>query len=180
MGLATIYGIVKQNNGSIWVYSEPGKGSTFKIYLPAVDAGAQDVSAGANAVLARGSETILLVEDEAGLREMVEELLEGQGYKVLSAANSYEATELCSTYRGQVDLLLTDVVMPKTSGQELARRLRPMRRRMRVLYMSGYPPETIVKHGVLEPGTAFLEKPFTPDVLAKKVRAVLSEPFGGL
>jgi PAS domain S-box-containing protein len=180
LGLATIYGIVKQNNGSIWVYSEPGKGSTFKIYLPAVDAAPLEVSAGCSAVLERGSETILLVEDEVGLREMVEELLEGHGDTVLSAANSYEATQLCSTHRGQVDLLLTDVVMPRTSGQELARRLRPMRRRMRVLYMSGYPPETIVRHGVLEPGTAFLEKPFTPEVLAKKVRAVLNEPFGGI
>jgi two-component system, cell cycle sensor histidine kinase and response regulator CckA len=126
--------------------------------------------------LERGNETILLVEDETGLREMVEELLEAQGYTVLSAANSWEATQLCSTHRGHVDLLLTDVVMPKTSGQELAERLRPLRRRMRVLYMSGYPSETIVRHGVLEPGTAFLEKPFTPEVLAKKVRAVLNEP----
>jgi PAS domain S-box-containing protein len=173
LGLSTIYGIVKQNNGSIWLYSEPGKGSTFKIYLPAVDAEPQETSAGSSVILERGSETILLVEDEAGLREMVEQLLEGQGYTVLSAANSYEATQLCSSHRGPVDLLLTDVVMPKTSGQELARRLQTLRRRMRILYMSGYPTETIVRHGDIEPGAAFLEKPFTPEALAKKVRAVL-------
>ena len=175
LGLSTIYGIVKQNGGSIWLYSEPGKGSTFKIYLPAVDAVPEEVTSGCPAVIEGGRETILLVEDENGLREMVEELLQEQGYTVLAAANSYEATQLCSTHRGPVDLLLTDVIMPKTSGQELARRLLGLRRNMRVLYMSGYPAETIVRHGVLKPGAAFLEKPFTPEALAKRVRAALDD-----
>ena len=176
LGLSTIYGIVKQNNGSIWVYSEPCNGSTFKIYLPAADGAPEEVGVTSGAILARGNETILLVEDEPGLREMVEELLEEQGYKVLAAANSYEATQICTTHRGAVDLLLTDVVMPKTNGQELARRLSVLRRRMRILYMSGYPSETIVRHGSLGAGAAFLEKPFTPEALAKKVRAVLDGP----
>ncbi len=176
LGLSTIYGIVKQNNGSIWVYSEPGKGSTFKIYLPAADGAPEETGVTSGAILARGNETILLVEDEPGLREMVEELLEEQGYNVLAASNSYEATQICTTHRGAVDLLLTDVVMPKTNGQELARSLSVLRRRMRILFMSGYPSETIVRHGALGPGAAFLEKPFTPDALAKKVRAVLDGP----
>jgi len=175
LGLSTIYGIVKQSQGSIWVYSEPGKGSTFKIYLPALDPPSQEAPSGAGAVLERGNETILLVEDEIGLRDLVQELLEDQGYKVLSAANSFEAMQVCSTYSGSIHLLLTDVVLPKTNGQELARRLRAVGRRLRVVYMSGYPAETIVRHGVLDAGAAFLEKPFTPEALAKKVRTVLDE-----
>jgi two-component system cell cycle sensor histidine kinase/response regulator CckA len=179
LGLSTIYGIVKQSRGSIWVYSEPGKGSTFKIYLPAAD-GASEAPSGCGAVLATGNETILVVEDESGLREMVEQLLEDQGYEVLSAANSYEATQVCSMHRGPIDLLLTDVVMPKTNGPELARRLSELRRRMRILYMSGYPSETITRHGVLGSGAAFLEKPFTPETLARKVRSVLDGPPVGV
>jgi len=173
LGLSTIYGIVKQNNGSIWVYSEPGKGSTFKIYLPAIDERPHIEPSGGHAVLERGDETILLVEDEPGLREMARELLEGQGYTVLSAADSQEAMRICNGHPGPVDLLLTDLVLPTGSGSELARRLHALRRQIRVLFMSGYPAETIVERGVLEPGAIFLEKPFTPDALAKKVRQAL-------
>jgi len=178
LGLSTIYGIVKQNNGNIWVYSEPGKGSTFKIYLPAVDEQPQVSPAGAAAVLQKGSETILLVEDESGLREMVQELLERQGYTVLPAASSHEAIRICGSYPGPVHLLLTDVVLPTSSGHELARRLLHFRRHIRVLFMSGYPAETIMQRGVLEPGAAFLEKPFTPEVLARKVREALGGAMG--
>jgi len=173
LGLSTIYGIVKQNNGSIWVYSEPGNGSTFKIYLPAVDERPPVELLVGRAVLERGDETILLVEDEAGLREMARELLEGQGYTVLAAADSQEAMRICNGHPGPVDLLLTDLVLPTASGNELARRLHGIRSQIRVLFMSGYPAETIVERGVLEPGAAFLEKPFTPDALARKVRQAL-------
>lgn len=173
LGLATIYGIVKQNRGSIWVYSEPGKGSTFKIYLPAVYEQPQAGAAVGSSVLERGDETILLVEDEAGLRDMARELLEGQGYTVLPAADPNGAMRICSSHSGSVDLLLTDVVLPASSGQELARRLLPLQSQMRVLFTSGYPAETIVARGVVEPGAAFLEKPFTPGALAAKVRQVL-------
>jgi two-component system, cell cycle sensor histidine kinase and response regulator CckA len=178
LGLSTIYGIVKQNNGSIWVYSEPGKGSTFKIYLPAVDERPQLEPSGGRAVLERGDETILLVEDEPGLREMARELLEGQGYTVLAAADSQEAIRICNGHPGPVDLLLTDLVLPTASGNELARRLHGLRSQIRVLFMSGYPAETIVERGVLEPGAIFLEKPFTPDALAKKVRQALDGRSG--
>jgi two-component system, cell cycle sensor histidine kinase and response regulator CckA len=173
LGLSTIYGIVKQNNGDIWVYSEPGKGTTFKIYLPAEDERPQQPSSYTGAVLEKGTETILLVEDEPGLREMVRELLERWGYTVLSAASSHEAIRICSDNPGPVHLLLTDVVLPTASGHELARRLLHFRRQIRVLFMSGYPAETIVQRGLLEPGAVFLEKPFTPDALAKKVRQAL-------
>ncbi len=173
LGLSTIYGIVKQNNGSIWVYSEPGKGSAFKIYLPVVEEQPQAEPSGGGAVLERGDETILLVEDESGLREMAKELLEGQGYTVLQAADSHEAMRICSGYPGAVHLLLTDLVLPTASGHELAQQLLHLRSQIRVLFMSGYPTETILERGVLEPGAVFLEKPFTPDALAKKVRQVL-------
>ena len=173
LGLSTIYGIVKQNHGDIWVYSEPGKGSTFKIYLPAVDERPQTGPAYTSSVLEKGAETILLVEDEPGLREMVRELLVRWGYTVLPAASSQEAIRICTDNPGPVHLLLTDVVLPSASGHELARRLLHFRRQIRVLFMSGYPAETIVQRGLLEPGAVFLEKPFTPDALAKKVRQAL-------
>jgi PAS domain S-box-containing protein len=173
LGLATIYGIVKQNNGSIWVYSEPGKGSTFKIYLPAVYEQPQAGPSVVGTVLERGDETILLVEDEGGLRDMARELLEGQGYTVLAAADPNEAIRICSGHPGSIDLLLTDVVLPTSSGQELARSVLALRKQVPVLFTSGYPAETIVSRGVVEPGAEFLEKPFTPGALASKVRQVL-------
>jgi two-component system, cell cycle sensor histidine kinase and response regulator CckA len=177
LGLATIYGIVKANNGDIWVSSEVGKGSTFTVYLPAAAEGPAQAADDAGARLAPpGKETILLVEDESGLREMIRELLESLGYTVLAAANSHEAIRMSSIHPGYLHLLLTDVVLPKASGRELSEWLRRLRRHTRVLYMSGYPTETVVQHGVLKPNVAFLEKPFTPESLAQKVREVLDAP----
>jgi two-component system, cell cycle sensor histidine kinase and response regulator CckA len=173
LGLSTIYGIVKQNHGDIWVYSEPGKGSTFKVYLPLADGRPKAVQSSETRVLEGGKETILVVEDEAGLRVMIREALEHLGYSVLTAAGGAEAIQISSAHPGPVDLLLTDVVLPKANGRELAGRLRQLRAKTRVLYMSGYPSETVVQHGVLQPGAAFIEKPFTPEKLALKVREVL-------
>jgi two-component system cell cycle sensor histidine kinase/response regulator CckA len=176
LGLSTIYGIVKQNNGDIWVYSELGKGSTFKIYLPAVENQIESAPSEPGKTIRSGNETILLVEDEAGLRQMTKELLERLGYTVLAAASGPEAIRISSLHSGFVHLLLTDVVMPNTSGREVSERLRRLGRPTRVLYMSGYPSETVVHHGVLEPNVGFLEKPFTPESLARKVREVLDAP----
>jgi len=179
LGLSTIYGIVEQNHGEIHVYSERGKGTMFEVYFPLVDDPPEAVRSSESYALEGGQETILLVEDEAGLRILMQELLERLGYTVLAAASSQEAIGLAGAHPGNVDLLLTDVVMPKASGSELAKRLRHVRRGARVLYMSGYPSEMVVQHGVLDPGVAFLEKPFTPETLAKKVREVLSSVTAG-
>jgi len=173
LGLSTIYGIVKQNNGDIWVYSEVGKGSTFKVYLPSVDSPPESADVVRETIVASGNETILLVEDEAGLRDLTRELLERFGYTVLPAASSQEAIQLASLHPGSIHLLLTDVVMPKASGRDLSDWLRRLRKHTRVLYMSGYPAETVVQHGILDPNVAFLEKPFTPESLAAKVRETL-------
>ena len=173
LGLSTIYGIVKQNHGDIWVYSEPGKGSTFKVYLPAVDELPETSQCVENTLLPRGKETILVVEDETDLGVMIQEMLERLGYTVLMAPCGQEAIRIASVHSGPVHLLLTDVVMPKASGRELAGKLLHLRRQTRVLYMSGYPSETVVQHGVLQAGVDFLEKPFTAETLARKVREVL-------
>src|SRR5256885_672935 len=143
LGLSTIYGIVKQNSGDIWVYSEPGKGSTFKVYLPAAESAQGSQVEAPHGTIGRGNETILLVEDEPGLRQLTKELLERLGYTVMEAASAEEATRIASLHPGSVHLLLTDVVMPKGGGRELSERLRRLGRRSRVLYMSGYPTETV-------------------------------------
>jgi signal transduction histidine kinase/ActR/RegA family two-component response regulator len=173
LGLSTVYGIVRQNHGDIWVYSEPGKGSSFKVYLPAEDRSPQTELDPEDRILQQGKETVLLVEDEAGLRGMIQELLARLGYTVLTAANGLEAIRIASRHPQPIDLLLTDVVLPKESGSELAERVLRLRPHTRVLFMSGYPPETCVQHGVLQARAEFLEKPFALEALATKVRAVL-------
>ncbi len=174
LGLSTVYGIIKQSGGNIWTYSEPGQGTTFKIYLPRVEKTARIYKPKARPSMAPGgTETILLVEDEEAVRTMVSKILKNKGYTVLEAAHSKEAFEICERHEGPIHLMVTDVIMPQMSGRELAERLASILPEMRVLYMSGYPDNTIVQHGVLEPGTAFLQKPFTLNALELKVREVM-------
>jgi two-component system, cell cycle sensor histidine kinase and response regulator CckA len=173
LGLATVFGIVKQSGGSIELDSEPGQGTTFTVYLPRVDAAVDRMATVAAPALARGSETILLVEDDDDVRALARETLEGHGYAVIPAAAPAEALRLAGRHAGPIHLLVTDVVMPQLSGRGLAEQLTPDRRDLRVLYISGYTDDAIVRHGVLEEGTAFLQKPFPPYTLLVKVREVL-------
>ena len=174
MGLSTVYGIVRQSGGYIWVYSEVGKGTTFKIYFPQAEGTALSVNTGSSFGRALpGSETILLVEDEELLRTPIREILERQGYSVLEASNGEEALVVARQYPGPIDLLLSDIVMPGMNGRDLAGQLSRIRSELKVLFMSGYTHNAIVHHGVLEEGLAFLEKPFTPEALAVKIRQVL-------
>jgi signal transduction histidine kinase len=177
LGLATVFGIVKQSGGDVFVYSEPGRGTTFKIYLPRVQAPVERLEPRATPETPpRGSETILLVEDEEMVRNLEREVLEAQGYRVLEARNARHALELAQEHAGAIHLLVTDVVMPELSGRELAEQLVALRPDSKVLYTSGYADDAIVRHGVLEPGIAFLPKPLTPASLAHKVREVLDSP----
>lgn len=177
LGLATVYGIIKQSGGNIWVYSEVGNGTTFKIYLPLVEeeAEARDFVDKSEVVL-RGTERILLVEDEPMLRKLACSILEESGYKVLEAGNGVEALDLCDRYGGQLDLLLTDVVMPLMSGRKLVEKLTATYPQIRVLFMSGYTDDAVIHHGLLEHRMPFLEKPFAPNDLLKKVREILDAP----
>ena len=180
LGLATVYGIVRQTGGHIWPYSEPGTGTTMRVYLPRVDDPADPIehSSEAPPESLRGSETILLVEDEAPVRSVTRQLLERNGYTVLEAADGRTALSLINGEqdRVHVDLLLTDVIMPGMSGRELADQMKARRPQLRVLFMSGYTDDAVVRHGMLEPGLAYLEKPFRPPVLLRKVREVLRHP----
>ena len=175
LGLSTVYGIVKQSGGNIWVYSEEGHGTTFKIYFPRVTAEAEEYRRAAHAFeVEGGSETILLVEDAEWVRTLARQVLESAGYRVLEAGNADAAIKLCERINGdRIDLLLTDVVMPGMSGNDMSRILLAKHPGMPVLYMSGYTDDAIVQHGVLEAGINFLQKPFTPAALALKVREVL-------
>jgi signal transduction histidine kinase len=176
LGLSTVYGIVKQSGGNIWVYSELGKGTTFKIYLPRVNEGAEDYRDVLETEdLALGTETVLLVEDDELVRNLAREVLESSGYRVLEAATGASALLLCEKHNQPIDLLLTDVVMPEMSGRNLADRLLQLHPEMRVLFMSGYTENSIVHHGVLDKEANFIQKPFTPGGLALRVREVLDE-----
>lgn len=175
LGLSTVYGIVKQSGGFIWLYSEPGQGTTFKIYLPRVDAPAELALPQRAATTLSGSETVLLVEDDAMMRPLVQGILQRRGYRVLTAEHAEAALALAEQHVGPIHLLLTDVVMPGASGRELASRLAKSRPETRVLYMSGYTDDAIVRHGLLERGLNYLQKPFTPGLLAEKVRQVLEQ-----
>jgi PAS domain S-box-containing protein len=174
LGLSTVYGIVKQHGGEIWVFSEPGQGTTFKIYLPQVGSAAVASAAGEQAAPApQGSETVLVVEDEDGVRKLVREVLELRGYRVLEADGGEQALAVASEFDQSIDLLLTDVVMPKMNGRDLAEAMALLRPEVKILFLSGYTDHVVVEHGVLQPKADFLQKPFTPDTLARKVRDVL-------
>jgi two-component system cell cycle sensor histidine kinase/response regulator CckA len=173
LGLSTVFGIVQQSAGSVWVHSEVGAGTTFKVYLPQVDAVAEPSMSLPSSLTMRGSETVLLAEDEDQVRLAVRGILRRYGYTVLEARNAGEALLLCERHRGPIDLLLTDVVMPQMSGPELAKRLSQNRPGMKVLCMSGYTDDATVRHGVVEAAFAFLQKPITVETLTKRVRDLL-------
>jgi two-component system, cell cycle sensor histidine kinase and response regulator CckA len=176
LGLATVYGIVKQSGGYIWVYSEVGKGTTFKTYLPLVEEGedAATVPAVEPAAALAGSETVLLVEDEESVRSLSRSILKRYGYTVLEAGSGKDGLDVARNYPLPIHLLLTDVVMPEMGGTDLASRLETLRPGVRVLYMSGYTDDAVFRHGLLEKGRVFLQKPFTPENLARKVREALA------
>ena len=177
LGLSMVYGIVKQSGGYIWVYSEPGKGTTFKIYLPHVE-GAEDAVLQRDEAeyLPRGTETVLLVEDEQAVRDLSARILRELGYTVIEASNGEEALAISrERANGELQLLLTDVVMPQMSGKLLTDMVKAARPGIKVLFSSGYTDNALVHHGSLEPGTAFLQKPFSPGALARKVREVLDK-----
>jgi two-component system cell cycle sensor histidine kinase/response regulator CckA len=178
LGLATVYGIVKQNNGFIYVDSAPGTGTSVRVYLPPAPGPVATTEAGASPAAAarKGSETILLVEDETAVRQFARRALEANGYCVLAAPNGAEALAMAEAHAGPIHVLLTDVVMPGIGGPELARRLSAARPTLRVLYSSGYTDDETVRQGVREAGTAFLQKPFAPEDLLQKVAEVLSAP----
>ena len=170
LGLSTVFGVVKQSGGSIYVYSEEGRGTTFKIYFPAAAADAGQAAGAGDGAAERGDETIMVVEDDERVRELVRLMLESKGYRVVAAAGAEEAERLCTD---DVDLLLTDVVMPEVNGRALAERLSATAPRLRILFMSGYSDEAVYRHGEISPNASFIEKPFTDRTLARKVREVL-------
>jgi PAS domain S-box-containing protein len=175
LGLSTVYGIVKQSGGYIWVYSELGNGSTFKVYLPRIEDSVDEVAPlPVSLDSQRGSETILLVEDEEAVRDLIQTVLNDQGYNVIPSRDTQHALQIAETFAHEIHLLLTDVVMPGMSGRELAAHITARRRGIRVLFMSGYTDNVITSGGVLEKGITFLQKPFSPGQLTQKVRDVLT------
>jgi signal transduction histidine kinase len=179
LGLSTVFGIVKQFGGHIFVYSEPDDGTTFKIYLPRAEAGVVAAPAQAPTPGVGGTETVLFVEDDPAIRNVIRRFLEISAYTVLEAASPREALELAGSYERRIDLLLTDVVLPEMSGRELAERLSAQRPGLLVLYMSGYTDDAVFHQERLEPDTAFLQKPFAPDVLLRRIREVLGPGGAG-
>jgi CheY-like chemotaxis protein len=177
LGLATVYGVVKQSGGFIWVYSELGRGTTFKIYLPRVDGPAASIPVvHIPSSLARGTETVLLAEDEQDVREVAREFLESAGYTVLEAAGGAEALEVSAAHAGPIELLITDMVMPGISGQELARKMRGLREGIRVIYMSGYSEHAAGEAAKCDAAAMVLTKPFSRAVLLRTVRDILPIP----
>jgi two-component system, cell cycle sensor histidine kinase and response regulator CckA len=177
LGLATVYGIVTQSGGSIWVYSETGRGTTFKVYFPRALRAEERAVAAQRTDGLEGTETILLAEDQPEVRSVACAVLERHGYRVLQASHGDEALQILRTHRGPIHLLLSDVVMPSMNGPELARLVQLQQPGIRVLYASGYTDDAIVRHGVLDPGVAFLQKPFTPTALLTKIRELLDAPM---
>ncbi len=173
LGLSMVYGVVKQSGGYIWVYSEPAKGATFKIYLPRVTDCVDETATVVSVSSPRGKETILFAEDEESVREIVSSFLESKGYQVLTAADGVAARQIAESHKGEIDLLLTDVVMPKKGGHELAEDLRRTLPHLKVLFISGYTGDFVVRNAIVESGAAFVQKPFSMQSLAKKVREVI-------
>jgi CheY-like chemotaxis protein len=174
LGLATVFGIVQQSGGVTDVYSEIGRGTAFKVYLPRLTEPAETPSSeGGWPAIPRGDETVLLADDDPGVRSLSRLALQSYGYTVLDAADGEEAIRIGLNYPGPIHLLVTDLVMPRAGGREVAERVGPARPESRVLFLSGYTDDALVRHGVLEAGVAFLHKPFTPTTLARKVREVL-------
>src|SRR5207253_2300625 len=173
LGLATVYGAVKQSGGYIWLYSEVGQGTSFKIYLQRIDAVEPQAAAVETAVMLDGTETVLVAEDEDAVRQIIEKALQARGYQVMVARDGSEALALASRHAGQIDLLVSDVIMPDMNGRVLSQRLTQLRPTIKTLYLSGYTDDAILHHGVLEEGVAFLQKPFSLGALARKVREVI-------
>ncbi|MDX1777171.1 MAG: ATP-binding protein, partial [Desulfobulbales bacterium] len=173
LGLSTVYGIVKQHESQISIYSEPGRGSTFKIFFPAADTCAASRTEEHETGIPAGRETILVAEDDRTIKRMIRNYLEPLGYELLLADNGVQAMELSRSYEGEIDLLLTDVIMPEMNGQELADLMRKERPGVMIIFMSGYTDEVIAHHGVLEPGVNFIQKPVTPSKIARVLNDVL-------
>ena len=177
LGLAMVYGFIKQSGGHIYVYSEPGLGSTFKMYLPEVETAAPIWELATNVEkMPQGNETILFAEDDSAVREVTRRVLQTCGYMVLEAAHGGEALRLAEKHVGPIHLLVSDVVMPEMSGRQLIERVLALKPSIKVLCLSGYTTDAVVRHGVMESNIAFLQKPFTPSMLVRRVREVLDQP----